>query len=81
MYTVYVLQSIQYWRFYIWYSSHVEKRLSEHNDWFVKSTKFYKPYKIFYTETYEEKTDALKRENELKRMKGNSRFKKLIGAI
>lgn len=80
MYTVYVLESLKYWRFYIWYTSNIEKRLFEHNNWDVKSTKFYIPYKLKYTEIFDNKTEALKREKELKRMKSNSNFKKIINA-
>ena len=78
MYTVYVLQSIKFWRYYIWYSSNIEKRIKEHNEWKTKSTKYYKPYKIVYTELYENKSEALKREKELKKMKWNNNFKKTI---
>jgi putative endonuclease len=80
MYTVYVLQSLKYWRYYIWYSSNINERLLEHNNWNVRSTKFYIPYKIKYTENFENKTDALKREKELKKMKSNNNFKIIINA-
>jgi len=78
MYNIYVLQSIKYGRYYIGYSCDIEKRLIEHNAWFVKSTKFYKPYNLIYTEEFKTKTEALKREKELKRMKWSENFKKII---
>lgn len=78
MYKVYVLESIKFWRHYIWYSSNVDKRLEEHNNWFVKSTKFYKPYKIIYTEKFEIRWHAMTREKELKKMKSSSNFKDIV---
>jgi len=78
MFTVYILKSIEYWRFYIGYSSDVNKRLLEHNNGFVKSTKFYRPYEIKYTEFFETRSEAMKREKELKKMKSSSNFKKIV---
>ena len=80
MFTIYVLKSIKFWKYYIWYSSNIEKRILRHNNWEVKSTKFYKPYEIVYTESYDNKTEALKREKELKKIKWNNNFKKIVGA-
>ena len=78
MFYVYVLRSIEYGRYYIWYSSNLEKRITEHNDGKTKSTKFYQPYQLVYHEVFDSKTKALKREKELKRMKWSSSFKKII---
>ena len=78
MFTVYILESIEFWRYYIWYSHNVNKRLEEHNNWFVKSTKFYKPYKIIRTELFETRWEAMKREKEFKRMKSSSKFKEIV---
>jgi len=44
----------------------VEKRLSEHNRGKVRSTKAYYPYSLIYKEDFLTKTDARKREIELK---------------
>ena len=78
MFSIYVIQSIKHWKYYIGYSEDIHKRLQYHNLWKVKSTKPYTPYKIIYSEEYKTKTEALKREKELKKMKGNSRFKSII---
>ncbi len=80
MYYTYVLESIDFGRYYIWYSQNIEKRLEQHNTGQVRSTKHYIPYKIKYFEVFKTKTEALKREKELKKMNGNSRFKEIIRA-
>ncbi len=48
------------------YTSDLRKRFIEHNTGKVKSTKAYKPYLLVYYEAFVNKTDALKREIELK---------------
>ena len=80
MFTVYVLQSSSYSRYYTGYSADVEKRLEEHNSGSVFSTKPYLPYKIVYTEVFETRGEAMSREKQIKRMKGGIGFKNLVQA-
>ncbi len=49
-----------------------------HNLGKVKSTKFYKPWKVIYTETFNTKPEAYKREQQIKSYKSGEAFKKLI---
>ncbi|RJP61292.1 MAG: GIY-YIG nuclease family protein, partial [Ignavibacteriales bacterium] len=65
-------------RYYIGHSANVEKRLSEHNSGKTKSTKAYVPWKIIYTEEYQTKSEAYKREIEIKSYKSGIKFKNLI---
>ncbi|MEW6652758.1 MAG: hypothetical protein AB1394_04720 [Bacteroidota bacterium] len=44
----------------------------------VKSTKAYVPWKIVYLEHFESKSEAFKREMQIKRYKSGNAFKKLI---
>jgi len=79
MWDVYIIQSILKGRLYIGYSQNAYFRLEQyHNQGLCKSTKAYFPYKIVRIEKYNSKTDALKREKELKRMKGSTAFKTLL---
>lgn len=48
----------------------MEKRLSEHNRGYTKSTKPYRPWKIVYTEKFKSKSEACKREFYLKHPQG-----------
>lgn len=73
MYTVYIIQSVDYQRLYIGYTSNIEKRLEYHNKGTNRSTRPYRPYKLIYNEIYQTKTEALKREKKLKSYK-NSKY-------
>jgi putative endonuclease len=41
--------------------------------------KLFRPWVIVYKESFETKTEARKRENQIKRYKGGQAFKKLLG--
>lgn len=49
-----------------------------HNKGKVRWTKAYCPWEIVYTEEYEKKEEAYKREKEIKSYKGGEGFKRLI---
>lgn len=67
MYFLYVLKSTLHNHTYIGVTANVEKRLAEHNRGIVRSTKFYTPYNLTHFETFATKTEARRRELELKR--------------
>ncbi len=75
---IYILYSDLRNRYYIGSSENVERRLERHNQGATKSTKSGRPWKIVYTEEYESKSDALKRELYIKRMKSRVYIEKLI---
>ena len=75
----YIIYSSKSDRYYIGSSSDPKSRLERHNAGVTKSTKPYRPWKIVYTEEFKSKTEALKRENEIKRMKSRQYLEKLIG--
>lgn len=66
MFFVYVLKSKKDNTTYIGFSEDVNKRLEEHNSGKTKSTKGRIPYELVYTEEYATKTEARKRELQLK---------------
>jgi putative endonuclease len=66
MYFVYVLKSENHDFMYTGSTPDLSRRLSEHNEGAVKSTKFYAPLELAYYEAYKHKNDALDRENKLK---------------
>lgn len=69
MYYVYILKSTKNGQLYIGQSSDLKRRLSEHNAGLNVSTKAYVPYELVYYEAYRSNSDAVKRENKLKRFK------------
>ncbi|MFA4846576.1 MAG: GIY-YIG nuclease family protein [Patescibacteria group bacterium] len=67
MHLVYILQSDHNGRWYVGSSDNPQRRLQEHNFGKHRSTKGYRPYQLIYTETYDTKTEALKREKLIKK--------------
>jgi putative endonuclease len=67
MYYVYALQSLKdkNW-LYIGYSTQLKERIKKHLVGKIISTKKYLPVRLIYYEAYLNKTDAAKREYELK---------------
>ncbi len=78
MFYVYILKSINSNHYYIGHTSDLQKRLVEHNAGLVKSTKRYLPWKIAYTESFNTKSEAYKRELQIKSYKSGNAFKKLV---
>ena len=66
MYCVYALKSTEGKRIYIGYTEDLKQRLHLHNAGKVKSTKGYKPWHLVYYEAYRAKSDATRRERQLK---------------
>ena len=79
MHNVYILQSLKTGKYYIGQTSNFEKRLEKHNKGEVKSTKNSRPWKIIHLEEFQTRSDACKREVEIKKYKGGILFKKLLG--
>ena len=78
MYIVYILKSIKFDRYYIGHTANLDKRLKDHNRGKVRSTKAYIPWDIVYQETYSSKSDAYKREIQIKSYKSGDAFKNLL---
>lgn len=74
----YVLYSKSFNKIYIGQSSDLEKRLKEHNLGLSTYTKRYIPWEIIYTEEYQTRSEAMKREKELKSQKGREFIWKMI---
>lgn len=77
MHYVYILKNLE-GKFYIGSTANLEKRLVKHNNGGSKWTKNHRPWQIVHSETFLTKTDALKREKEIKSYKGGILFKKLV---
>ena len=75
MYHVYVLKNVQHERLYIGTSKDPKRRLEEHNAGKTVSTKPFIPYVLIYSESYQEKQQALIREKQIKR---SGKIRKLL---
>jgi putative endonuclease len=78
MYTVYVLQSEKDGRLYKGFTNNIERRLSEHNNGYVASTKRYIPWKCVYTEPAPDSMTARSREKFLKSGHGRDFLKSIL---
>ena len=79
MFTVYVLYSEKYNKIYIGYTSNIEQRFLSHNE--LSKTGYtvkYRPWKIIYTEKFENKKEAIQREKQLKSSRGRNFIRKEI---
>ena len=79
MFTVYVLYSESFGKIYIGYTSDLAERFKSHNELATKGwTIKFRPWKIVHTEFFENKSDAMRREQELKTAKGREWIWNLI---
>jgi len=77
-YYVYILYSHKDGKFYTGYTSNLMRRLNEHNNGNVKSTKYRRPLNLVYYEVSLNKNDALHRELYLKTTYGKRYIKNRI---
>ena len=75
---MYILHSETLDRYYIGSSADYEKRLIRHNAGATPSTKPGRPWKVVYTEEFSSRSEAIKRENYIKRMKSKVYIKSLV---
>ena len=66
MFYVYFLKSLKNNDLYIGSTENLENRFLLHNSGKVRSTKFYKPWELLGYETYNSRSEAVKREYFLK---------------
>ena len=78
MFFVYILKSLENNSYYVGHSSDISARLKQHNNGRVRSTKAYRPWEVVYSEELETKSEAFKREMQIKSYKGGKAFKDLI---
>ncbi|WP_179010137.1 GIY-YIG nuclease family protein [Winogradskyella forsetii] len=79
MFTVYIIYSIKFDKYYIGMSSDTVIRLKAHNAGHVKSTKPYRPWKYIYQEEHKTRIEARNREKYLKSAAGRRWRKNNLG--
>ena len=78
MYFVYIIESEKDGSFYLGQTSDIEQRLVAHNSGLTRSTKSKKPWKLVYSEEFDNRTDAIIRERFLKKQRNREFYKRLI---
>ncbi len=80
MFTVYALYSESNDKIYIGYTSDLDARMISHNELSTKGyTMKYRPWKLIYTEVFEDKRAAIQREKSLKSARGRAFIWSIIG--
>ena len=77
-YYVYVLRTLKDAKFYIGYTTDLRKRLEEHQEGLVTSTKPRAPFELIFFEAYRNKYDAVRREKYFKTSKGKNTLRQML---
>jgi len=77
-YFVYIIQSEKDGSYYIGSTQDITERLERHNQGRSKYTKLKRPWNLMYYEEYPDRSDAVKRENQIKRRKDKEYIESLI---
>lgn len=77
-YHVYIIFSQKLNRYYIGYTSDLDKRMTEHNSGISSFTSKAKDWKLMYTEVFESREAAHTRELEIKKKKSRKYIEWLI---
>ena len=78
MFYVYVLRIKNTGRYYIGQTQDITKRLEKHRRGETKSIKNRGEFELVHAERYSSRSDAMKREKEIKNYKGGEAFRRLI---
>jgi len=78
MYTVYIIQSLVDDSYYVGQTNDVEDRIERHNLGKSNYTRKKIPWELVYTEEFETRSEAMKREKEIKNKKRKSYIEWLI---
>jgi len=78
MFFTYILHSNKHGGYYIGSTNNLEKRLNDHNQGIVKSTKSGIPWVVKHSEKYNTRPEAQKRELQLKSWKKRKALERLI---
>src|ERR1700742_1625501 len=78
-YYLYIIYSPSLHQYYVGHSEDLENRIFRHNNSGSRSTKKTNDWKLKYTEPYESRSDAMKRESEIKKRKSRQYIETLIG--
>jgi len=80
MFSVYVLQSESSGRFHIGHTKALESRVAYHQANYSKALKNRGPWKLVYSEPYATRSEAMRRERQIKSWKDRSLIERLVSA-
>ena len=77
---IYILRSEATGRFYVGHTENLQKRVFEHNNGRTDSIRNRGPWVLVYSEEYATRSEANRRERQLKRMKSHVWLERLVRA-
>jgi putative endonuclease len=77
-YFFYIIYSNQFNRYYIGHTNNLKKRIRKHNTNHKGYTGVANDWQVVYSEVYQTKSDAYRREREVKAWKSRNQIEKLI---
>ncbi|HRP57304.1 GIY-YIG nuclease family protein [Agriterribacter sp.] len=80
-FTVYILYSTTLDQYYTGQTENLKDRLFRHNNSGSKSTKQANDWKLVYSEAFETRKEAVKRESEIKKKKSRKYIEWLISSV
>ena len=80
MFHIYAIKSIARNYIYVGFTEDLQRRISEHNNGYNKTTKPYSPFELIYSESVDTREEARKREKYWKSGTGKRKLKKLISS-
>ena len=78
MFYVYILQSLKDESYYIGQTNNVSNRLERHNGWRQSATRSKVPWELVHTEPFPTRSQAVRRELEIKSWKSRQAIKELL---
>lgn len=80
-YYVYILESELDGTYYVGSTRDLDVRVARHNQGGSRYTKSKRPWKVIYSEKFENKSDALTRERQIKRRKSREYIETLMRTV
>ena len=77
-YFLYILESEKNGSYYVGTTNNLEDRINRHNEGRVKYTQPKRPWKLIYSEAHPDRSNAMKREYEIKSHKRKGYIENLI---
>jgi putative endonuclease len=77
---VYILQSRSTGRYYVGHTENLTKRVFEHNNNRTDAIKNRGPWDLVYSEEYTTRSEASRRERQMKKMKSHAWIERLVRA-
>jgi putative endonuclease len=81
MYTIYAIKSCTHNYIYVGQTNNLEERLKRHNRGYEKTTRYYRPFVLIYTEKCYTRPEARIREKYWKSGSGKAKLRRMVELV